>query len=284
MKLLDSTAKTNWKFIAIVVVLGLVAVGGILLLRGYSRNPSPLTPAPVVSDKIANWQTYRNEEFGFEVRYPPHWKLEEGLEEGYEGKSYSGEDGFFRFLALKEIGIGGIDDVSKYEAYFDNPYGSQPVIENLKIEDQEARLILPSGDQPDNTKNQAALVIRYPKTVIIQGNKYDYFVLWADVDHIKQILSTFRFIGQKMKQADDQNSCEKQGGKWQKAGAIQGSMCIFTYADGGKKCTSSDECEGDCIVTQDSQTTGFCKQNTNPFGCFSTIESVKKGNGILCRD
>lgn len=30
-----------------------------------------------LSDEIANWKTYRNEEYGFEVKYPQEWKFEE---------------------------------------------------------------------------------------------------------------------------------------------------------------------------------------------------------------
>lgn len=74
--------------IKLLLIVALVAVvisfGGILLLRNDVRNqvspapgsmPSPQTP---VADDISNWQTYRNDEFGFEVRYPgDEWEFSE---------------------------------------------------------------------------------------------------------------------------------------------------------------------------------------------------------------
>ncbi|MEK7510498.1 MAG: hypothetical protein AAB567_03030 [Patescibacteria group bacterium] len=81
-----SPIKTNWKYIAIVVVFGLTAVGGILMLK--TMQPAPVEPPSVVQQTLppfpqsqpldtANWQTYRNEEFGFEVRYPPSYDQNE---------------------------------------------------------------------------------------------------------------------------------------------------------------------------------------------------------------
>lgn len=63
--------------------------------------------------------------------------------------------------------------------------------------------------------------------------------------------------------------------------------CVFEYSDAGKKCTSSDECEGHCLVTPDTQfrstgsTTseyvggyGKCEATNRWTGCFDgTIES-----------
>ncbi len=37
-------------------------------------TPAP-TPAPII-DSVAGWQTYRNEEYGFEFNYPNNWQVE----------------------------------------------------------------------------------------------------------------------------------------------------------------------------------------------------------------
>lgn len=69
--------KTNWKYLAIVVVLGLVVGVGIV---GYANLPTPASqpieisniqkPTPRQTLDTSTWQTYRNSELGFEVRYP----------------------------------------------------------------------------------------------------------------------------------------------------------------------------------------------------------------------
>ena len=62
------------------------------------------------------------------------------------------------------------------------------------MKDQEACKILPAEDQPLEMKGQAALIVKYPTPIQIQGNMYNYFILWVDQDHINEISSTFSFL------------------------------------------------------------------------------------------
>jgi len=81
MKLLDQSAQTNWKFIAIVAFVAVFLAGGILMLIPQFEELLPSLSPSVISSPNGNdsnsqvldtseWQTYRNDEFGFEVRYP----------------------------------------------------------------------------------------------------------------------------------------------------------------------------------------------------------------------
>jgi len=70
--------KTNWKFIAIVIVLAIIVAGGILGYIGQFRKeiisltkfPEIKKPEKVAKDETANWKTYKDEEYGFEIKYP----------------------------------------------------------------------------------------------------------------------------------------------------------------------------------------------------------------------
>jgi len=70
--------KTNWKFVAIVVVLAVIVGGGILFWIKRTEIPSVefpeiKKPEKIVEDETASWKTYRNEEYGYEIRYPSEW-------------------------------------------------------------------------------------------------------------------------------------------------------------------------------------------------------------------
>jgi hypothetical protein len=88
-KIRDS--RTNWKYLLIVMILALLVSGGIWgYLRCFEREISSLSKYPEIKklekskreklkaeEEIANWKTYRNEEYGFEFKYPSDAKLTE---------------------------------------------------------------------------------------------------------------------------------------------------------------------------------------------------------------
>jgi len=67
---------TNWKYILIVLILTVIVSGGILVYFQYfkkemiSISQFPGINKPERIGEIANWKTYRNEEFRFEIKYP----------------------------------------------------------------------------------------------------------------------------------------------------------------------------------------------------------------------
>lgn len=86
--------KTGFGIIGIIIAIAAVAVlGGFLYFRELNRlknltapppapapqtqqqnQEQPTTQAPPVSEiDTSNWKTYRNEQYGFEVRYPQKW-------------------------------------------------------------------------------------------------------------------------------------------------------------------------------------------------------------------
>ncbi|MFX1355538.1 MAG: hypothetical protein ACFFGP_16410, partial [Promethearchaeota archaeon] len=123
--------------------------------------------------------------FGVHLQYPLGWAPQAGY-----GVKYSGPDGFFQLSAIDAAGW-TLDEVAESEAHHKlQPYGSDPTIERLEVDGLEARLILPSTDQPESMKGQAGVIVDLPWQIEIAGEKYDYLVLWADQGHIRGIAAS----------------------------------------------------------------------------------------------
>ena len=76
--------KTNWKYILILLILAVLVGGGILVWVEKQEVPSIelfeikkpekiVKEEPRPENETANWKTYRNEEYGFEIKYPEDW-------------------------------------------------------------------------------------------------------------------------------------------------------------------------------------------------------------------
>ncbi|MDY7040139.1 MAG: hypothetical protein SVX38_04680 [Chloroflexota bacterium] len=161
-----------------------------------TQEPPPATSLPddtaTPTPYIDHWSTYSNPAYGISLQYPPDWQPVPGYGGGETGETrFAAQNGFFHVSA---IDAASIDDAAASEAgHVLQPYGSRPIIENLQVQGQEARLILPSADQSAGMDHQAALIVSYPKPVNIAGHMYRYFVLWADQSHIRVIAQTLLF-------------------------------------------------------------------------------------------
>ncbi|ADL50630.1 hypothetical protein [Clostridium cellulovorans] len=136
-----------------------------------------------------NKELYENKIYNISLEYNGEWKVNPNYIEKYEGK-----DGFFQISAYAGKGI-EIDEIAQSEASHKlRPYGNSFKITKLSIQGQEARLIMPSNDQSQEFNNQAELIVKYPKEININGNTYNYFILWADKYNIQEISRTLKFV------------------------------------------------------------------------------------------
>jgi len=107
----------------------------------------------------------------------------------------------------------------------------------------------------------------------------------------------------KLEQISNRADCESVGGSWEKAGIARVEICIRPYADAGKACRDSDDCEGDCLFFDGSipvgseedvraaadlrwqtppwsDVSGTCQRTDSQFGCRSIVEDGKLQPGI----
>lgn len=136
------------------------------------------------------WAHYRAEGFNVEFDYPANWQLQ-----GSEVPIFEGSDGF---LLVEPVVAGSLDEyVNQVLGDRTYPYGTDPDVEETRIDGQAGRLIMPSADQPARLRNQAVLVVTLPKPLTFA---YDSVVVFqhvsfrASTSYIRRIAETVRII------------------------------------------------------------------------------------------
>ena len=83
----------------------------------------------------------------------------------------------------------------------------------------------------------------------------------------------------------DLGACESSGGLIEGIGMFGEPACVTHFSDGGKKCSDSSDCEGDCMVYGEfktgEQVDGRCSTQTpEQGGCFARVNGGKVQPGI----
>lgn len=84
--------------------------------------------------------------------------------------------------------------------------------------------------------------------------------------------------------------CMEKGGRMHQLGRMQSMQCVVPYADAGKRCTDSDQCVGQCRIENaaasaaaGASAVGQCQADSNPFGCYTTVENGR-AQATICVD
>lgn len=152
-------------------------------------NPASLLAGQRLNIPGGKLSTYFNAAYNVSLQYPANWVPT-------SAGRFQGTDGFFEVEAISSNA--SLEDVYRGQSSGDSSlYITNPVTSELQIQGQEARLIMPSEEQQTGRKKQhAALIVRYPKPIPIQGEKgdYNYLLLRTDKEHISDIANTIRFL------------------------------------------------------------------------------------------
>ena len=65
--------------ILILITLIVLAGGGFFAWQYFGVPKEVVKPSKELADETANWQTYRNEEYGSEIKYPRSWEVESSV-------------------------------------------------------------------------------------------------------------------------------------------------------------------------------------------------------------
>ena len=152
-----------------------------LMPLSQSLNQKQVPPRPASST-----QRYTSPTYHVTLGYPKNWQPTEG----YEAR-FSGSNGFFQVTAAQSATLQEVCNSTAQHRL--KPYGNRPQVQRLQIQSRPACLILPSADQDRALERLAALIVRYPKPIRINGEDYNYLMLYADKEHIREIANTVRF-------------------------------------------------------------------------------------------
>lgn len=162
----------------------------VFLLTACGSEGVVVTNEPQSWESIspADWKQHSSSSYHLSFKCPKTWVQTSGYTERYQG-----EDGFVSFDAQSGAGM-SLDQVAELNANHKlKPYGSHPDISSLELAGQEARLITPSSDQPHEQNHGALLVLRTPFPLWIGDETYHYLLVYADVNHVRQIAETIVF-------------------------------------------------------------------------------------------
>lgn len=174
----------------------MIAVVVIALVAGYFafQNSSVPNEDREINNLTKDWKTYRDDKFGFEVKYP--LSRESNPNEAYPKDSSGYSIGIVANALHVDPEYDNIDNLAlgQTKHKLGPPFGENPEISKLVVDGQEARLITPT----DPSFKRFGLIVRYPKPRVIgdYGNQYELIelsIFQKDGSEIEMI-KTIKFL------------------------------------------------------------------------------------------
>lgn len=156
----------------------------------HRANPGVWLECVLPGQKIFignHWSQYTNPRCKIRFLHPSTWQR-------ISEERYEGSDGFFH-VTLAAGENASLENICWGEAYGrTRPYGSQPSVQREFIQGHDARIILPSDDQPVSMNEQAALILRTPSRIELAGQIYHYLLILVSKSFVHEIAQTMEFL------------------------------------------------------------------------------------------
>jgi hypothetical protein len=173
--------KNGFAPIIIILVIAILGVVGYFSYKIYKSPNQPITQPttpsipPATPDTTANWKTYINNQYGFELKYPQDDKVEEIKDPG------------MHYFSIPHLDQGTDINFFPSDSNFktNKPFVDSDILkqENIEFNNLPAKHITVDG--PNGRQMEYLLV----------GQNQKYFIIsYEDFDNLSsQILSTFKF-------------------------------------------------------------------------------------------
>lgn len=135
---------------------------------------------------------YLNPAYGVYLEFPRHWRPRPGYGDVAGIPESYGDDGFFSLGASGAEGLTPEEVARGLASHKLKPYGERPRLEKTAVNGREGCFVFPSSELGAGAG--ACCVVPYPRTVAIMGEKYHYFILYADAKHIRDLAASLRFL------------------------------------------------------------------------------------------
>ncbi len=152
----------------------------------------------VEEDEFVDWNTYRNEEHGFEISYPENLKEEEGDGHG-TGFSLEAEgDVLLRiYVGIDQVGYDGrINTLERDHEIIEGT--TTPHLEEVIIEEEvvDGARVSFKASYVKNTYNAVNDIMEKEEVVELYAISDHAYIMSCrkDIERCKEILSTFRFL------------------------------------------------------------------------------------------
>jgi len=175
--------------VALFCLIGIIIIVGFLIWQFW-----PNSVAPSLTDETADWKTYTNQEYGFEIKYPLDWQIVSGTSSAYVEFSKDDKEqpefilpGDKKVPANYEIRV-DIDNISNVKDYSDAKKVVIAGKNGLQWEEGAA----PSSGPATLTEignNNKFYIISYSASANEDTHK-------KFIDIYDKMLSTFKFINQ----------------------------------------------------------------------------------------